>query len=246
MAPVTHPDWRDFDAVLFDLDGVLTPTATVHSAAWKETLDEVLDHLVGPDARPFDRDTDYRATVDGRPRYDGVAAFLASRDLELPWGDPTDPPGLETVSAIGNLKNDRVTEILGREGVDPYPGSITFLDQIEALGLRLGVVSSSANAAAVLAAAGLASRFPVLVDGVVAAELGLAGKPAPDPFLEAARRLGTEPERTVVFEDAVSGVEAGVAGGFGLVVGVDRHDDRAGLDSAGADLVVTDLGELVK
>lgn len=237
-------DWTRFDAVLFDLDGVLTPTAKVHAAAWKKSFDEALEHLYGDDYVPFDLDHDYRAHVDGRPRYEGVATFLSSRGIDLPRGDPSDPPGYDTVCAIGNLKNSRFVEILGSEGVDPYSGSVALLDHLHELGLGMAVVSASANASAVLAAAGLSERFEVLVDGVVAAEMKLAGKPEPDPFLEAARRLGTEPARTVVVEDAVAGVEAGVAGNFGAVIGVDRHDDPEGLGAAGADLVVSDLGGL--
>lgn len=243
MAAVTF-DWTRFDAVLFDLDGVLTPTAKVHAAAWKKSFDEALEHLIGEGYEPFDIGNDYRAYVDGRPRYEGVATFLSSRDIDLPFGEPGAPPGYETVCAIGNLKNSRFVEILSSEGVDPYPGSVALLDQLEELGIEIAVVSASANASAVLSAAGLDHRFEVLVDGIVAAEMNLAGKPEPDPFLEAARRVGSDPARTVVVEDAVAGVEAGVAGEFGAVIGVDRHDDPEGLRSAGADLVVSDLGEL--
>src|SRR5690606_4806696 len=167
--PVTPIDWRRFDAVLFDLDGVLTSTATVHAAAWKETFDRVLIELVGPDARPFDIDTDYRRYVDGRPRYDGVAEFLSSRNIHLEWGDPSDPPGTTTVCAIGNLKNERLGEVLTRVGVEAFPGSVRLLDHLQALGLRLAVVSSSANAERVRDAAGIADRFEARVDGIVAA-----------------------------------------------------------------------------
>ncbi len=242
MTPV---EWTAFDAVLFDLDGVLTPTAKVHAAAWKRAFDDALEHLTGPDYTPFDADAEYRAHVDGRPRYDGVATFLASRGIELAWGDPSDDPGRDTICAIGNLKNSLVTKILAEDGVDPYPGSVALLDHLSRLDLDLAVVSASANAREVLAAAGIDDRFDATVDGVVATELGLRGKPEPDPFLEAARRLGADPRDTVVLEDAVAGVEAGVRGGFGLVVGVDRHHDPGGLRSAGADLVVGDLAELI-
>lgn len=237
-------DWTAFDAVLFDLDGVLTSTARVHAAAWKRTFDEFLATLNAAQP-PFDTDGDYRAYVDGRPRFDGVATFLESRDIHLPWGDPGDPPGWATVCAIGNRKNELVTAILQTEGVEVYPGSLALLEYLAPFNLALAVVSASANAAAVLAAAGIAERFAVRVDGVVAADLALAGKPAPDPFLEAARRLGVAPARAVVVEDAVSGVEAGAAGHFGVVVGVDRHDDPGALSRAGATLVVSDLGDLI-
>ncbi|HJR91764.1 MAG TPA: beta-phosphoglucomutase family hydrolase [Acidimicrobiia bacterium] len=236
-------DWPSFDAVLFDLDGVLTSTARVHAAAWKRTFDDFLA-AVAPDQTPFDIAADYRAHVDGRPRYDGVATFLASRGIELPRGDPSDPPGWGTICAVGNKKNDLVTELLATEGAEVYPGSQALLDALIPLDLALAVVSASANAADVLAAAGIGDRFEVLVDGRVAAELGLAGKPQPDPFLEAARRLGVQPARAVVVEDAVAGVEAGVAGGFGAVIGVDRHHDPDALATAGATIVVSDLGEL--
>lgn len=236
--------WTDFEAVLFDLDGVITPTATVHAAAWKETFDHVLRVTSGHDFTPFE-ESDYLAYVDGRPRYDGVAEFLRSRSIELPWGDPGDPPGTTTVCAVGNLKNELVGVILDRDGVAPYPGSVALLDHLDRVGVKVAIVSSSANARRVLASAGLEERFEVRVDGVVAADLGLEGKPSPQPFLEAARRLGTDPARAVVVEDALSGVEAGAAGGFGLVIGVDREGDPAVLQAAGADLVVSDLGELV-
>lgn len=241
---VTLVEWTEFEAVLFDLDGVLTPTARVHAAAWKRTFNDVLEHLIGGDFTPFDADAEYRSYVDGRPRYDGVATFLAARGIELPWGDPSDDPGNGTICAIGNLKNVLVGRVLAEEGVQAYPGSLALLDELESLDLRLAVVSASANAEAVLSAAGIEERFDARVDGVVAAELGLAGKPEPDPFLEAARRLSVSPEKAVVVEDAVSGVQAGVKGGFGLVIGVDRHDDPGGLRSAGADIVVSDLSEL--
>lgn len=234
-------DWNRYQAVLFDLDGVLTPTALVHAAAWKRTFDPLLESI--PDARPFD-DHDYRTYVDGRPRYDGVAAFLESRGVELPWGTPDDAAGFDTVCAVGNLKNERVAEILETETIAPYPGSVALIDHLDSLDLQKAVVSASANAARVLAAADLSKRFSARVDGVVARQLGLSGKPSPDPFLEGARRLGVDPADCVVIEDAVSGVEAGRAGGFGLVIGVDRHDDPEALALAGADVVVADLGEL--
>lgn len=241
-------DWNRFDAVLFDLDGVLTPTATVHAAAWKETFDRFLDQwAVDGNHRQaaFDIDSDYRAHVDGRPRFDGVAAFLAARAIELPRGRPDEPPGFDTISQIGNLKNELVNEILATRGVDAYPGSVALLEALQSMGMAMAVVSASANAAAVLEAAGISRYFVHRVDGVVAAELGLRGKPEPDPFLEGARRLGVTPEEAVVIEDAVSGVQAGVAGHFGAVIGVDRHSDPEALTAAGATVVVSDLSELL-
>lgn len=242
----SHPtiDWSAYRAVLFDLDGVLTDTASLHAAAWKETFDSFLADRLPESYRPFDS-SDYLEYVDGKPRYQGVDSFLRSRDIYLPWGDPEDPPGDSTVCAVGNLKNQMVGRRLRQEGVMPYPGSLRFLEMVEAQGLALGLVTSSANAGAVLEAAGLGSHFQVRVDGQVATALGLAGKPAPDPFLEAARRLAVTPAQAVVVEDAVSGIEAGRAGGFGLVIGVARHGNRADLLAAGADLVVGDLAELV-
>ncbi|HMM94651.1 HAD-IA family hydrolase [Phycicoccus sp.] len=242
--------WERYDAVLLDLDGVLTPTARVHMAAWAEMFGEFLRGLdrtrpgfEDADTAPY-TDADYFAHVDGKPRYEGVADLLASRGIVLPPGSPDDPSSAETMCGLGNRKNAAFTTVLARDGVDPYPGSVALLDRLVALGTRLAVVSSSANAPAVLAAAGLADRFVTVVDGRVAADLGLAGKPAPDTFLHAAAECGTTPARAVVVEDAVSGVRAGAAGGFGLVVGVDRGAGAGPLAAAGADLVVADLGEL--
>lgn len=240
---MTGFDWLEFEAALFDLDGVITPTAKVHAAAWKAMFDQFLAEI--DSQAPFDMDTDYRQYVDGRPRFDGVATFLRSRGIELPWGSPADPPMATTVCGLGNRKNDLVTQILESEGVDPYPGSVALLDYLEGLGMKVAVVSASANAGAVLRAANLDHRFAAQVDGLVAAELGLKGKPDPDPFLEAARRLDVTPASAVVVEDAVSGVQAGVAGRFGAVVGVDRHRDPGPLHQAGATVVVEDLEELV-
>lgn len=231
-------------AVLFDLDGVITPTAEVHRAAWKRTFDRLIHAMQGDDAPPFTLD-DYLEYVDGKPRYDGVHSFLRSRGIELPVGDPSDAPSLDTEAGVGNLKNSEFNAVLDEEGVVPYPGSVALLDHLQTLGVLVAVVSSSANARAVLTAAGLDHRFEVIVDGVVARERELPGKPAPDTFLYAAERLGVAPEETVVVEDAVSGVEAGAAGGFGLVVGVAREDNADSLADAGADVVVADLAELV-
>jgi beta-phosphoglucomutase family hydrolase len=234
-------DWARYQAVLFDLDGVLTPTAEVHRRAWKRTFDRYLADR-HPEQPPFE-DADYFAHVDGKPRYDGVRDFLRSRHVLVPEGSPEDEPGWDSVCAIGNTKNLAFNEVLAEDGVDPFPGSVRLLDHLDRLGVKVAVVSSSANARAVLTAAGLAGRFPVLIDGIVAQMSKLAGKPSPDTFLEAARRLGSTPEDAVVVEDAISGVAAGAAGAFGLVIGVDREASVDDLLAAGADIVVRDLGE---
>lgn len=235
-------DWKEFDAALFDLDGVLTPTADVHMRAWSDMFNAFLDARGGEE--PY-TDADYFAYVDGKPRYDGVRSFLTSRGIELPEGGPDDAPDAETVCGLGNRKNDAFNAVLERDGVEPYPGSLALVDALRAKGVQLAVVSSSQNAPAVLAAAGIADRFPVVVDGRVARDAGLPGKPAPDTFLEAAARLGVTTERSVVLEDAESGVAAGRAGDFGLVVGVDRGAGAETLRERGADVVVTDLAELL-
>ncbi len=238
-------DWREYGAVLFDLDGVVTPTAEVHMRAWSDMFNGFLARYDGGgDTSPY-TDTDYFAHVDGKPRYDGVRDFLASRGIVLPEGEPEDVPDRATVCGLGNRKNDAFNEVLDRDGVRAYPGSVTLLDHLADLRLPLGVVSSSANAPHVLAAAGLRDRFGVVVDGRVARERGLPGKPAPDTFVFAADALGVGPEKAVVLEDAVSGVRAGAAGRFALVVGVDRGAGPDVLAEAGADLVVGDLAELV-
>ncbi|MEX1043259.1 MAG: beta-phosphoglucomutase family hydrolase [Acidimicrobiia bacterium] len=231
-------------AVLFDLDGVLTPTAEVHRRAWKRTFDRVLATHVGAQADPFTTD-DYLRYVDGKPRFDGVHSFLAARGIELPQGEPDEEPSLDSETGVGNLKNREFTAVLGEEGVDAYPGSVALLDHLLKAGVAVAVVSSSANAESVLEAAGLRTRFEVIVDGIVALQRGLPGKPAPDTFLAAARELGVEAADAVVVEDALSGVQAGVAGGFGLVVGVDREGQAEALAKAGAHVVVSDLAELL-
>ncbi|WP_255414340.1 HAD family hydrolase [Cellulomonas triticagri] len=244
MAPVTDrpaPALDGLDAVLFDLDGVLTPTAVVHMHAWARLFTPV---LAARGAAPY-TDADYFAHIDGKPRYDGVATLLASRGIDLPWGDPTDSPDAETVCGLGNRKNAVFTQVLETEGVTPYPGSVRLVDALIADGRKVAVVSSSRNAVPVLAAAGLTDRFAVVVDGLVAAERGIPGKPAPDTYLDAARQLGVPHDRAVVVEDAESGVASGRAGAFGLVVGVDRGAGADVLLEQGADLVVDDLAELV-
>jgi beta-phosphoglucomutase family hydrolase len=236
-----------YRAVLFDLDGVLTDTAGIHAECWKQVFDAYLRERAARTSQPwveFDITGDYCDYVDGKPRYDGVRSFLASRNIELPEGDPTDPPGTGTVCALGNRKNALVRKALARNRVEPYPDAVRLLDELTAAGFRLAVVSSSKNAAQVLAAAGIAARFDAIVDGNVAAEAGLPGKPAPDIFVEAARRLGVAPAQAVVVEDAISGIEAGRNGRFGLVIGVARAGNADALSAAGADLVVTDLGKL--
>lgn len=235
--------WERYGAVLFDLDGVVTPTAVVHMRAWSEMFNSYLRQSA-PDQPPY-TDRDYYDYVDGKPRYDGVRDFLASRGLTLPEGSSEDPPTAETVRGLGNRKNDAFNEVLERDGVEAYPGSVVFIDHLRDAGIPLAVVSSSVNAPAVLEAAGLIDRFQTVVSGAVAEEHHLAGKPRPDTFLYAAEVLGAPPRDAVVLEDAVSGVRAGAAGGFGLVVGVDRGVGHEALRAAGADVVVSDLAELV-
>jgi beta-phosphoglucomutase family hydrolase len=229
-------------AVLFDLDGVLTPTADVHMRAWEQLFTDVLRHH---EPQPAYTDADYFDHVDGKPRYDGVRDLLAARGITLPEGSTDDPPHMETVCGLGNRKNVLFNTILAAEGVQAYPGSMAFLDALDERGTAVAVVSSSRNAHAVLTAAGIADRFAVVVDGVLAGRLGLAGKPAPDTFVHAAERLGVPVDGCAVVEDAVSGVRAGRAGGFGLVVGVDRGAGEQGLRDAGADVVVRDVAELM-
>lgn len=239
---------RAIAACLFDLDGVLTRTAELHAAAWKQTFDAFLLERAtrgGGPGVPFDEVADYDAYVDGKPRADGVRSFLAARGIHLPEGSPDDPPSADTVHGLGRRKDELVHALMDERGVAAYEGSMRFLAAVREAGLRRAVVSSSESAEAVLRTAGLAGTFDVRVDGTVVRALGLAGKPAPDAFLEAARRLGVAPPQAAVFEDALAGVAAGRAGGFGLVVGVDRSGEAAELRAAGADLVVSDLAELI-
>ena len=239
---------KQFDAVLFDLDGVLTDTASLHGAAWKQMFDAFLRARAaaqGEPFRPFDPDTDYGPHVDGKPRFDGVRDFLRSRAIELPEGSPDDPPERETICGLGNRKNVLVTKAIASDGAEAYPGSLALLRYVREAGFRTAVVSASANAAAVLRSVGIIDCFDTRVDGVVLAERGIPGKPAPDSFLEAARELGVVPARAVVVEDAIAGVEAGRDGGFGLVVGVARKGDAEILAEHGAGVVVDDLAELL-
>jgi len=241
-AAVGLPD--GITAVLFDLDGVLTSTAAVHQRAWQQTFDDLLRERDGAGFEPF-TESDYLRFVDGRPRYEGVREFLESRHVELPKGEPDDAPGHDTVHAVGNLKNRLLESIIDRDGVTPYPGSVRYLEAVRAAGMPIGVVTASANGERVLDAAGLAPFVDVRVDGVVLARDGLRGKPAPDSFLAGARALGVEPKSTAVFEDALAGVRAGRAGGFGHIVGVNRGDQADALVENGADVVVPDLADLL-
>jgi beta-phosphoglucomutase family hydrolase len=235
-------------ACLFDLDGVLTQTAKVHAAAWKQMFDEYLQgraERTGEQFVPFDGREDYDKYVDGKPRYDGVRSFLASRGITLDEGSPDDPPSAETVDGLGNRKNELVLELIEQQGVEPYEGSVRYVRAAADAGLRRAVVSSSANCRAVLESAHMLDLFEEIVEGKVLAERGLNGKPAPDTFLAAADALDTPAAAAAVYEDALSGVEAGRAGNFGLVVGVDRVGQAAALKEHGADIVVEDLAELL-
>jgi beta-phosphoglucomutase family hydrolase len=233
---------------LFDLDGVLTQTAKVHNAAWAEMFDDYLRERatrLGEPFVPFDPGRDYNAYVDGRPRADGVRTFLESRGIVLPEGTPEDPPGVETVNGLGNRKNEQVLRRIREHGVEVYEGSVQYLRACVEAGLRRAVVSASANCREVLEAAGLSDLVEVRVDGVVAVEQGLRGKPHPDTFLAAAKRLGATPDQAAVFEDATAGVQAGRAGKFGHVVGVDRVGHAEDLLANGASIVVVDLADLL-
>src|SRR5215471_8830354 len=233
-----------YDAVLFDLDGVITDTANMHAACWKQMFDEYLQKRAtetGEQFCPFELATDYRLYVDGKPRFDGVRDFLTSRGIRLPEGSPDDPPQAETVDGLGNRKNELVNEVIEDIGVEPYEGSVELIRQLRHRGFKIAVVTSSQNCTAVLKAAKLDHFFDVQVDGNVIHAQHLAGKPAPDTYLMAARLLGVEPARAVVIEDAISGVEAGAAGNFGLVIGVARKGNANELRQHGAHLVVNDL-----
>ncbi|MEU0029243.1 beta-phosphoglucomutase family hydrolase [Streptomyces sp. NPDC006335] len=234
---------EEIKACLFDLDGVVTRTAVVHAAAWKEMFDAFLRAREGEHFRPFD-DHDYDEYVDGLPRADGVRTFLASRGIELPDGKPDDPPGAETVHGLGNRKNALVLEKIRTDGVEAYDDTLAYIRAARAQGLRTAIVSSSANCRDVLRAIDAEDLFDVRVDGVVAAERGLPGKPRPDTFLAAARDLGLDAPRSAVFEDALAGMDAGRSGGFGYVVGLDRVGQTDALYEHGADIVVKGLAEL--
>jgi beta-phosphoglucomutase family hydrolase len=238
-----------YDAVLLDLDGVITDTANIHAACWKQMFDEYLRKLAtrqGETFRPFDAATDYRLHVDGKPRFDGVRDFLASRGIQLPEGRPDDPPETETVGGLGNRKNDLVNKIIEDKGVEPYEGTVKLLRQLRHQEFKIAVVTSSQNCVAVLTAAKLDAFFDIRVDGNTILSEHLAGKPAPDTFLRAAKLLNVDPSRAVVIEDALSGVEAGSSGQFGLVIGVARKGNAEELRRHGAHLVVHDLAELAR
>ena len=243
MADDALPDLTAYDAVLFDLDGVLTPTAEVHMHAWQTMFEEL---FAAWDITPPYTERDYFDHLDGKKRYDGVASLLRSRDVEVPWGHPSDPVTADTVCGIGNRKNAVFERVLRADGIAAYPGSLRLLDVLAAAGTPVAVVSSSKNAEEVLAAAGIRDRFAVVMDGVIAERDHLASKPAPDVFVEAARMLGVEPSRSVAVEDAISGVQSAAAGGFAVVVGVDRGAGEDDLVDAGADVVVKDLEEFAR
>ena len=249
MAPVPEPSQPSFDgldAVIFDMDGVVTDTAVVHAAAWKKLFDAYLKQVAmatGADLLPFDVRTDYERYVDGKNRYDGVRSFLESRGINLPEGSPDDPAGSDTVCAMGNDKDNYFLEHVREHGVRAYESTIRVIRGLRAKGVKTALVSASRNADEVLSIAAAADLFDERVDGVVAGEMNLPGKPDPATFLEAARRLGVEPSRAAVVEDALAGVAAGRAGGFGLVVGVARAGQHDALRHAGADVVVADMAE---
>ena len=236
------PDLTTYDGVLFDLDGVLTPTAEVHMHAWRTMF---TDLFTGWGVEPPYTDDDYYRYLDGKQRYDGVASLLRSRDVEIPWGDPSDPPTADTVCGVGNRKNEVFAAVLREEGIAPYPGSLALIEKLRAAGTPIAVVSSSKNAEEVLAAAGIRDYFRIVMDGVVAAREGLRSKPEPDMFAEGARMLGVDPARSAAVEDAHSGVQSASAAGFALVVGVDRGAGAEALLESGAHVVVQDLAEFV-
>jgi len=236
-----------FDVVIFDLDGVVTKTALVHSAAWKKVIDGYLKEREKKYQEPFEeftRTNDYLSYVDGKPRYKGVASFLESRGIDIPFGDPKDPPGKETVCGLGNLKNRAFNQILKENGAEVYDSTVALIHALKEAGIRVGVASSSKNCAAVLEATGLLDLFEYRVDGVVSAELNIPGKPEPDIFTTTCDNLGVTYDRAVVVEDAVSGVQAGAKGNFGLVLGVAREENEEELKINGADIVVTDIQEI--
>jgi alpha,alpha-trehalase len=244
---IHHLSHRAFDAVIFDLDGVITRTAKTHAAAWKTMFDDFLHARAmrrGERFIPFDLDADYRRYVDGKPRYDGVQSFLAARGIQLPYGEPADPPEYETVCGLGNRKNIAFLQHVRDQGVEVYDSTVALIHDLKANGFKTAVVSSSKSTDEILQAVQLGELFDTRVDGVDLQELGLKGKPEPDPFLEAASRLHVAPRRAVVVEDAIAGVEAGRRGRFGCVIGVDRTGDRAALERAGATMVIGDLAEV--
>ena len=235
-----------FDAVIFDMDGVITKTAVTHAAAWKKMFDEYLKKRTREHGEAFQEFTqnDYLSYVDGKPRYKGVASFLDSRNIHLPFGEPSDEAGKETVCGLGNRKNEAFNEVIERDGVEVYESTVQVLEELKTAGIKLGVASSSKNCVPVLEAVHLLSVFGARVDGVVTAELGLHGKPEPDIFTKACEMLGSTPDKSIVVEDAVSGVQAGAKGKFGLTLGIARENNEKELAENGADFVVTDLKEV--
>ncbi|RIJ48920.1 beta-phosphoglucomutase family hydrolase [Maribellus luteus] len=235
-----------FETVIFDMDGVITKTAITHAAAWKKMFDEFLQARANRNNEKFNEFTqsDYLAYVDGKPRYKGVASFLESRKISIPFGDPSDEAGKETICGLGNRKNDAFNEVIARDGVEVYESTAKLLKDLTAAGIKLGVASSSKNCAPVLEAVDLLSAFGARVDGVVSAELGLHGKPEPDIFTTACEMLGSTPAKSIVVEDAVSGVQAGAKGKFGLTLGIARENNEKELAENGADFVVSDLEEI--
>ena len=249
-----HEDLGVYDAWLFDMDGVLTDTASVHAAAWKQTFDEFLkaeSSRTGTTYAPFDAESDYERYVDGEPREDGVRNFLEARSVKLPEGADDDAPDKRTVKGVGNRKNELFLTAMKRDGVKVFDGAVALVCDLRASGTKVAVVSASENTKTALETAGIADLFDAIIDGHVVKDLNLAGKPAPDSYLQGAKALGAEPGNTVVLEDALAGVEAGRAGHFGMVIGVDHHDKTGARDYAnelqdhGADVVVTNLTELV-
>jgi beta-phosphoglucomutase family hydrolase len=238
-----------YDAVLFDMDGVITDTVSIHAACWKTMFDDFLQKWATRNAEPFrsfDVSTDYKLYVDGKPRYEGVRDFLKSRGISLDDGTPEDPSSAETVCGLGNRKNELVNDRLASTRVEAYPGTVAFLKFLRRIGIKTAVVTSSQNCQTVLQAAKVDDLFDARVDGDVLVEHGLAGKPAPDSFWKAAEILGVTPDRAAVIEDAISGVRAGAKGGFGLVIGVARKGNAEELKAHGAHLVVNDLAELIR
>jgi beta-phosphoglucomutase family hydrolase len=255
-APATNPsvDLGAYEAWLFDMDGVLTKTALVHAAAWKQAFDAFLleeTARTGKKYAPFDPESDYEKYVDGEPRDDGVRNFLAARGITLPEGNESDPPTAATVCGVGNRKNILVLQVMKTQGVEVYEGVVALITELKSRGVKVAVVSASENTQAALTAAGINDLFDARVDGHTVKDLHLAGKPAPDSFLQGAKMLGVDPSKAVVLEDALAGVQAGHAGHFSLVIGVDHHDEGASqkyadeLHAHGADVVVSDLSQLV-
>ncbi len=237
-----------FEAVLFDLDGVLTPTAKIHAACWKRVFDDFLAHhakATDTPFQPFSIQDDYPPYVDGKPRYPGVESFLDSRGIHLPYGSPDSPPNQTTVCGLGNSKDSYFADVLHQEGIAAYPGALALVDYLRSQGVKLAVVSSSRNCKEVLRVAKIFHLFDSIMDGKLAEQSNLPGKPAPDTFLKAAEQLNSEPQKTVVFEDAIAGVQAGRSGQFGLVVGVARQNNASALQENGADIVVSDLSDLI-